>query len=240
MPQNKREAEQGNVFLIILMGIILFAALSFSISRGMRSDNTSNLSNQEAALAAGDLVAHAQKIERAVNKMRSKGVSENDISFENNIVGTYTNPNCADDSCKVFHPGGGRISFRSANDFISSLTTNFEFNGSNRFATFGCETQTLQCSELVLYLNMNETPEVCLKINDLAGIDNPSDDAPQLREWIAAPDFVGTYTNSPVELVGGANATTEAPEVNGKVTGCVYEYSGGQDTYRFYYILIAR
>ena len=121
--KNNRSGEAGNVFVLILLGIVLFVALSLSISRGMRSDTTNNLSKQEAALAASDILAYAQKVERAVNRLRRNGVSESDIDFQTDYSGTgiylledgnyncwNNNANCTSDACKVFHPDGCNIS----------------------------------------------------------------------------------------------------------------------------------
>ena len=56
MKTNRKTGESGNAFLIVMLGIALFAALAFTVSRSMRSDNTSRLSQREAVLAAADIL----------------------------------------------------------------------------------------------------------------------------------------------------------------------------------------
>lgn len=243
MKNNKnRRTEAGNALIFVLIGVVMFTALSFTVSRGMRSDTTRQMTEREAELVASDLLNYAQRIERAVNRLRRKGVSENEISFENDVIGTYVNANCGDDTCKVFHPNGGGITFRSAENFIPTLApSNFQFQANNRFATFGCETSgDSACSEMVIRLNLNNAPEVCRKINDLVDVENPSGDAPRLNEWITGAGFTGTFGAPTNNLIGGPSATNDAPEVNGKSAACVFEFSASQDTYHFYHILLTR
>ncbi|MCB1651154.1 MAG: hypothetical protein KDI46_03790 [Alphaproteobacteria bacterium] len=238
---NHKQNQSGNALIIVLVAVILFAALSFTVARSMRSESTNKLSQRELQLAAGDIIAYAQQIERAIGRMRRAGISENDISFENSTIAGYANANCTNSQCKIFDPDGGNISFHDADYFAPSLTNSFRFQANNRFATFGCETiNDASCSDLVIELVLNDNPALCLAVNDLIGIQNPSDDAPRLKEWLSGGIFTGTFGTPTADLVGGSNATNEAPQVNGKAGGCVFEFNGGQNTYHFYYILLAR
>lgn len=91
-----------------MLGITLFAALSFVVSSGMRSASTTQLSSREATLAASDILAYAQKTARAVDRLRQKSVSENDISF--NLPGdddTYDHGQ--PQTHHIFHPNGGAL-----------------------------------------------------------------------------------------------------------------------------------
>lgn len=111
--QQNRQSEAGNVFMFILLGIVLFGALAFTIARGFRSDTTSSISERQAELAATDILNYAQQIERAVNRLRRNGCSENDISFENSYYPTSTVNASApgDNSCHVFDSAGGKIKY---------------------------------------------------------------------------------------------------------------------------------
>ena len=120
MRQNKQAFESGNVFLIILVAVALFAALAFTISRGFRSATTSSLSDREGRLWATEVMAHANTIQRAVDRLRRNGCSEKEISFytdawtiTSSIKNNYNNTSAPHDfSCHVFHPNGGNVAFR--------------------------------------------------------------------------------------------------------------------------------
>lgn len=106
--------QSGNVFVFILLGVVLFAALAFTMSRGFRSDTTSKMSDREITLAASDILSYVQRLEQAVNVVRGKNVSESDISFENPIINGYAHTPAVADTHKVFHADGGRASWQAA------------------------------------------------------------------------------------------------------------------------------
>lgn len=107
MRRNSCNAQRGNAFIFVLLGVALFAALAFTVSRSMRSDTTTALSGRQIELTAADIMTYSQSVERAVDRVRQKGCSENDISFENAIDGDYAPASPAADKCKVFGKGGG-------------------------------------------------------------------------------------------------------------------------------------
>ena len=119
MIKKPRDTQKGSAFFYILLGVVLFGTLAFTVSRGMRGQQTEAMSDRQAELAAADIIAYGQKIMRAVDKLRRKGCSENEITFEDNnsiskkTNGTafdYTNPNSPGDfSCHVFHESGGGV-----------------------------------------------------------------------------------------------------------------------------------
>lgn len=176
MPQNSaarsttNNDERGNVFVIILIGIVLFAALSYSVSRGVQNESTSGLSKRQAALAASDILSYAQQVERAVNRLRRQGCSENEISAEN-PSGLSVNANSPiDESCHIFSPNGGRVEWSlppigAVNDTANAFWR-FSSHSQVRSAT------PSGASDLVLYVP-DLTAQVCEKINqtnDISGI----------------------------------------------------------------------
>ena len=133
MPQQKSyNTEAGNVFLIILIGIVLFAALSFTVARGFRSETTSNLSDRQATLHAQEVIDYAQKITRATDRLRRKGCSEKEISFfhpdisiPNTAKNRYMNNSSPTDfTCHIFYPQGGNVNFLERIPFYDKITSN--------------------------------------------------------------------------------------------------------------------
>ena len=167
MQQNKnRQSERGNVFVFILLGIVLFAALSFSVARGFRSDTTNNLTRQQAGLAASDILNYSQQVARAVDRLRRKGISENDISFENAIDPGYVNPGCSDDRCRVFSSTSLAYKTPPANSndgspwLFSGIAAIRDQDTTDEFAT--------NAPDLVVFLpGLNEA--VCRAINQKLG-----------------------------------------------------------------------
>lgn len=77
----KISTQSGNVFALILLAVILFAALIFVFSRGFDTGAT-RMTSANARTYATDTIVYAQSVERAVQRILQNGVSESDISFE--------------------------------------------------------------------------------------------------------------------------------------------------------------
>lgn len=184
MPQNKlnqtRKREAGNVFIIILLGVALFAALSYTMSRGMRGENTRKMSEQQALLKASTILDSAQKFERAVNRLRRQNISENDISFDQAIVAGYDHTPAQADGNKVFHPNGGSISWQyppeDANDGSAWFFTGETCIADIGSGATGCDSDGSTRNEELLAVLSNVNEAVCTEINDRLGItDIPAD-----------------------------------------------------------------
>lgn len=178
MRQNGNKSESGNVFVFILLGIVLFAALTFTLTRGMRGENASAMTAQKAALAAADILDYAQRIQRTVDRLRRRGVSESDISFEQDNDPGY-NAHAQPDTSKVFHADGGNASWKKppadANDGSDWLFTGATCIANMGTGATGCNSDTASNEELLAVLpNINMT--VCEEINRRLNIANiPAD-----------------------------------------------------------------
>lgn len=215
--------QRGNVFLFVLMGVVLFAALAFVISRGMRSETTTGISRRQSELAAVDIIDYAQKIERAVNKIRSKGISENDIDFTNNVEAGYPHTPVTTPASQVFHPSGGNIAWMAPLENVNDGSP-WLFTGETCIVDIGtggtgCESDGDDNEELLAVLpNIKQT--VCEEINKRLGISvMPSGGG------VSAAKYTGVFDDDA--------SPTDADGLN---AACFT--SGGNFT--FYYVLLAR
>lgn len=214
----RRFSERGNAFLFILLGVALFAALGFTVVRGMRTQSTTSLSNRDADLAVTDIMAQVQTLGRAVDRVRRNGCSENDISFENDIVAGYNHLGAVADTCKVFHRSGGGIDWKSSP--VAGLQ--FEFWGADGVTGIG----TSPASELVMALPLGSTYEqLCLLYNKKAfgGTTIPTGTNDEV-----ATKFTGPFGDTTVSL-------SEAP---GKSTACIDQ--DGSKKFLIYSVLLER
>jgi hypothetical protein len=247
MQQNKsRQSEAGNVFLFILLGIVLFAALSFTVARGFRGNTTGKMTERKADLAATEILNYAQRIERAVNKVRRNNCSENDISFTGapnfyNNSALYNHTPQVDTKCRIFHPDGGGITpidTRNSNFHIGGTTvephTTYMFQAQMRVTDIGTNTVGSGADLLIWLANIDEN--ICLSVNEKLGIDNPSNAPPRDSADNAFDGFgfSGTY--------GSALNQIDAPELIGQPSGCFVSNinSETEDRYYFYSVLLAR
>lgn len=227
MKSANRKTESGNVFIFILLGVVLFAALSFTVARGMRGDTVSTMSEREAVLAASDILNYAQKLERAVNRIRSRGVSESDISFENTGVAGYTNANCTDNACRIFASSGGAASWKSppsgANDGSDWVMTGQSCIEDLGTGAAGCGSDGNGSNEELLAILPNVATNLCTAINDRLGISGiPADGG----GGVSSTKFTGSFADgTEVSLPGGPHDAA-----------C---FSFGGNNY-FYAVLLAR
>jgi len=235
-----RKNQSGNVFVIILVGIALFAALGYTVSRGFRSDSTNNLTKRQADLAAGEILNYAQKISRTVNRLRRNGCSESEISFENSAVADYDF--VTRDACRVFGATGAKLIYKAPeSSWLASANSgsagygSWWFGGTNIITDVGGNTQpgNNELLAVVGYLDQN----LCIRINDKLGITNPAGVPPQDGSASVILADAGKYTGT----FAGSNAITDT-NLDGKSAAC-FESGGtgpATGTYHFYQVLIER
>ena len=195
--QNIR-SERGSAFFYILLGVVLFGTLAFTVSRGMRGQQTSAMSERQAELAVSELLDYAQKIEHTVNRLRRNGCSENEISFDNSFAAGYSNANSpVDNSCHIFHQNGGGINYKTPNG--NSLDQSqqgvgihygvYQFHGLSQVENVGTDCGLTNCTELtVMVLNLKES--LCRKINEkMIGTSTISTDSVTNFDQVGPNDF---------------------------------------------------
>lgn len=219
-----RRTQSGNAFLMVLIGVILFGALAFSFMRSGRQ-GMSNISTQEAGIAAGDTMAYARTIEAGISRMRVKGVSESDLDFVG-ASGSYDNAGCTVPKCEVFNAEGGQQVWQNY-PARANAERNWVFTGAVSVENVGNDNGDAASADLMMVLPaMNQT--VCREINNKLGIPNPSDAPPEAAASVdTSIKYTGTFT---------AGDSLSAPGLAGRTAGC-YEDNG---EYKFYQVLLAR
>ncbi len=235
--QNARTAERGNAFLFILVGVALFAALSYTVARGFQSGTTHTISERQITLIASDLMQYAQKVERAVNRVRRRDHSEVDISFAD-YSASYNNANCAVDTCRVFYPGGGDISVSTLPEGATWVDTGWEFHNGHEIEGVGNTCGDETCTELMMTVHFT-SEALCEHINEELGVGLVSGSVPSVSD-ITSSLHTGTFAY--VNTVGDIPASAT---IEGKTSACVAETTGcdgavGSSCYAFYHVLLAR
>ncbi len=232
--------QNGNALWFILLAVALLGFLAGAVSRNSSSVNQSG-SVEQARIKASALLRYSKSVETAVQQMMLNGISENDLDFVA-INAAHDNSNCSDAECEVFDIKGGGIQYRSVANILSDSSHSdiWHVSTENRVYQFGCDDADNGCTELLL-LAKNIPKAICLQINKIQGITNPSNDAPRQSEILEGSEFTGSYSSTINSVsIGGTNTTNEAPQVKGKEAGCVYEFGSSQNIYHFYQVLVSR
>ncbi len=202
MKRSFSPSQHGSGLLMILMVVVLFAALSYAISR--QATGTKGLSEERYKLQASEIIDAGTRFADTVSRLRLKGVSSTQISFENTVVGGYANGGCSSDSCKVFAFDGGGIDWEAPIAGVNS-GENWGFSGSVSLTDVGTAAPDL------LAILPNISLELCSRLNVLLNLHNSST-SPPLVVAATFDQFSGTYS---------ATSTINTALINGKKSGCL-------------------
>ncbi len=241
--------QSGNVLFIILLGVVLFGALSFSV---MRTQGTvsETAEPERLKMQATEIIRYAQDVRRAVDMMRANGLSESDIRFAHADLdvayGTYgTNP-----TAEVFNPAGGGAYYKKPKkEWLdpANITTAdsgaWLFTGASEVFNIGTPTDDNcsawpvadrpKCSELVMFLPYI-TRELCIAINQALNLGDATTTPSKDNTSMSFTKFAGTFTYAtqirPTEVA-----------YRGQEAYCIQgDSSPATGTYHFYQVLIAR
>lgn len=236
LKKRSRRTESGNVFILILLGIVLFASLSFFVARSMQSSTTNTMTSKKADLAISDFSDMAGKIQRAVSKLRMQGCSESDISFFVDQADTWFPGNTnapSDKHCHVFEPEGGNVRWDSGLDALYNEDTSQK---SYYSTVWGLKIAGVGEDDLtdIVYSSWYVSRDACIKYNNGVGVTNPGGEPPyDSHDNIFADLEDNDFEDSSLSVSLGDSA----PELVGQERFC---YQGGGDVYEIINVILAR
>ena len=230
----------GNAVVFVLIGIALFAALAYAVSRSGRGN--SNINQEQMALIARQIMADGQALENAVyDILVNRGFGDTQLSFAGWAgKGTdYDNANCTVNACRVFHPEGGGVSpdmELPAPFFNSGAGYEYAVVTGNTVLGHATDTADGTGSDLILFFSISSTPEIsadfCDAYNALAGLK-------VTQETFQRTFFDGAYSyNHTIGDQAAGGGFPAASILTGKKTGCVKHPTLSE--YAVYYVLHAR
>jgi hypothetical protein len=246
-----RPAERGSVIIWILVCVAMFAALSFTVANMMRGGGA-GMTKELLRSHAAEIISYGEGIRRAVQTVRVSGINLSAVSFENDFVSGYENANCGDDTCRIFMPAGGGVSYVEPNiEWIDISKDGEEYYREWHIAPDSCIPDvgtgdatcggdTVDNEELTLFMPYIKQ-SLCVEINRQAGITNTNGAPPQDAgcPWTTATQqrFIGTF-------VDAQSVTSAPPEIlAGRQNGCFRMGACGTypaNVYVYYQVLVAR
>lgn len=227
--------ESGNALWFILIGVVLLGALTMILSRGgSNTDQSGDV--EQLRVQSSQLLRYGKSVQVAIEQMKLRGVSENDISFENSSPATNVNPNCTVSDCKVFDAGGGGLTYR---DFESlNDASPWIFTGANNVGTTASPAGTTaggSGNDLVMLLP-NANAALCEQINRDLEV-GTAGTLPTDATGIATTAFDGTFPAGGPTILDGDPAPFE---LDGHEAGCFTDTAPDPDVTYFYYVVLAR
>lgn len=211
-----RVFERGSAIFIILLGVMLFAALSYAVSQMLRGGGPDRVTEQKVSVNADEIMSYGQTLRRGVQTIRiSNGCEPEDVSFDVSNLTGYANG--ANTKCQVFSPDGGGVVYSDPPVDDYNDGSDWIFTGTNTVANIGSASPDLIAILPELKLS------VCEMINSKLNIAAIATDAA-----VDFTKFQGTF------------ASTQALDnAAGLPAGC-QNYNAAGDHYFYYQVLIAR
>lgn len=235
---------RGSAIIFIFIAIALFAALAYAFMHGTRN-SLSMMTDEEAEAYAQQIIAYTNDVEQAVKRMKLRGIPDTSFGFDNTVFrrkdgvsflnGAGHNPNCSMDNCRVFG-SGGQMQANKIPDSALDLNT-YSLMPSNTYGAGNWSFHTTAMDgvgtndEDIMMLSHFIRREICIKINNLLGVNNPSGNPPErgtVSHSLYAGSFPGTWS-----WESGAAAT-------GKKAYCGQIFDGTTTTYTFYKVVLTR
>lgn len=229
-----RQNESGNVFVYIFLAIALLASLSYAVSQGGRVTG-SQLTQDTRNLVATEILGFGDTVAKAVTQLRLRGTAMNSLSFANPFLssgeyGTYGN----DPDNEIFNPAGGAVVYQSPPTVATtSGTEEYEFLANNEIQEIGSTCGASSCSDLIMVIpNMQQS--VCIRINELLDVTNPTGVPPTDSDIREAEKFIaGASPFGYDETVGDEDA-----DLAGQKEACFEET--GDSEFVYFKVLIPR
>ncbi|MDH5723086.1 MAG: hypothetical protein OEY94_07175 [Alphaproteobacteria bacterium] len=101
---NVKTCEKGNALIYVLIAIVLFAGLGFTLARQSNNAGTTELDEAKAELLADQIIAYAQQAQNSIDQMLFSGSKINDLVF---TLPSEAGFNTAPLQHKIYHPSAG-------------------------------------------------------------------------------------------------------------------------------------
>ncbi len=241
-------AQNGSALIYVFVGVLLFAALVLSFSRGMQQ-TPGDVDTKTAKVVVTEFLSYGNAVQGAIEKLARNGCSEQDLKFYHPDFDTPTDYSGQADyltppnnKCHIFDPDGGHVKWQKPSQYmVTNPASDYLFSGVYGVQEVG--NSTCPDTELMMILKVNQA--FCLEYNNALGIENPNDAPPQQ----AGADPYGSNPNPAASAKFGSSSGTTfgcgdfiggvaTPELTGKTRGC-YQ-STTSNSYYAYYVLLSR
>lgn len=235
-------SQSGNVLFLILIAVALFAALSYVVAEMMRGASPTAILDEKAGVYASEILDYGRSLRQAVQNVRINGCDDTDISFVNSTISGYAHTPAADDTCQIFAPDGGSMTYVEPDaNWLARISPVPTLQGQWYFpastcvldignGSTGCDSDSSDNEDLIVILPYIKQ-EVCELINRRLNLGSTALSASR-DEWPSAgTKFTGSFSDG------------EVLDQSGVLAGCFEGDSSNtpaSGTYHFFQVLRAR
>lgn len=246
--QPPADAQAGNVMMLILVAVILFAALGYVIAQSTRAPAGGAGAEENTSLRASQITQYGVYLEQSIMRMTMASIPAEQLCFDHDGWGhdDYNHSGCLTEKNQIFStlPDSGNVSWAQppagSNDGSPwYIPADVCVPGVGRSLVANCNTDGTGNSEDIVAILPNVDRAVCLALNTKLHIENPNGSPPRAGGvlYTSGHYFAGSFAD------GGSidSAGSDAAILRGRTYGCV-EGAGTPPvgTYHFYHVLLAR
>lgn len=228
-----RTGEQGNVLFLILIAVILFAALSYAVTR-TGSNSGGAVDNEKDKIAAAQLIQYPAGLRAAMIRMVIGGTHADELRFDrpSDFAGL------SDLNVQLFHPHGGEATYADApsNMMASDTAGMWYFNIEVEVQDIGLSDSGSPDGNDVMAFLPGIRKGLCASVNEDLGISGipraTADLSPAYKKLMN-----NAYTLPSAETVFGVLGANGTNALNGQAFGC-FQNSDGE--YVYYHVLAER
>lgn len=228
-----RLGEQGNVLFLILIAVVLFAALSYAVTRS-NNNSSGSVDNEKGKILAAQLIQYPGGLRTTIIRMTINGTSAADLRFD--LPQSF--PSLSNFGVQVFHPqGGGATYAEGVPDMMTSAANGtWYFNAGFEVENIGLNQGGSDDGNEIMAFLPGIHKGICESINEdlgIPGIPNTNSDMSSVYK-VQMDD---SYTMPSGEVVLGAIGANGTEDLTGQPFGC-FQNAGGE--YVYYHVLADR
>lgn len=225
--------ESGNALIYVLIAIVLFAALSFTLGRQTDSGEADILPREKANLYAVQLMSYSAQVKSVVDQMLFSGTNVDDLSYilpsDSAFEDVPPAAGAVSNIYKIYHPAGGGLIPSSIPDEAQGTAASTPASGFYLGQFTHIEWTASTADEIILTAyNINQS--VCEEINETVTGSTDIPTTTQPLTVLLLDDTLGVWTNIDMTTESG---TPHCPECHEMTSLCVQ--NGG--IYAFYSIV---
>jgi len=222
-------SQRGNILFLILLAVVLFAALSYAVTQGMRGGGKDG-GEEKAKLFATQLIQIGAALESTVLRtMMIDGTRDYGLDFSGPNSNMSPNNACLSDNCRIVQ--NGKVALITIPDWASSDTSGAAHTRRPYILAASVENIGTSAPDLLI-VQYHLKASVCDAINQIVGLASSSD---LTVETAMSTWYQGNLTAFPASasVIGDQEVS-----FRGRTTFCYR--ATGSSTYNFAHVILAR
>ncbi len=224
--------ESGNALIYVLIAIVLFAALNFTLTRQTDTGETGVLSEDKAELYATQLISYSAQTKSAVDQMLFTGIDIDDLDFTDPSAAGFSTGTQSDRIKRIFHPEGGGLTKGRLDDAVTTSAISDPVSGWY-IGRFNNVEWTSSSADDVILVAYQIKEEVCALINEkITGSSTIPTMGDSIKETMIDDSL---YTGTNVDFTTDTGGSPICGDCDEMASLCVENQA--QDAYAFYTVI---